>query len=208
VECPTTLTLQGAISMNIYSKSNPPEGFYVYAYLRSKDSATAKAGTPYYIGKGSGQRAYFKNKRQIKPPLDNTLIIILESNLTEVGSLALERRMINWYGRKDLGTGILANLTDGGDGMSNPSLLTRQKIALGQLGKKQSKEHVLKAAASRIGVKRPSHSKNMTGKNNPMYGKKRDKTIGNLGMKWYTDGTIAIMSMDCPAGFVPGRSRK
>ena len=75
--------------MTIYSKSNPPEGFYVYAYLRSKDSITAKAGTPYYIGKGSGQRAYFKNKRQIRPPLDGTLIVILESKLTEIGSLAL-----------------------------------------------------------------------------------------------------------------------
>jgi hypothetical protein len=194
--------------MTIYSKSNPPEGFYVYAYLRSKDSITAKAGTPYYIGKGSGQRAYFKNKRQIRPPLDGTLIVILESKLTEIGSLALERRMITWYGRKDLGTGILANLTDGGDGMSNPSLLTRQKIANGQLGKKQSKEHILKATAKRIGVKRPNHSKNMIGKNNPMYGKKRDKTKGNLGMKWYTDGNIALMAIECPVGFVSGRLPK
>ena len=194
--------------MTIYSKSNPPEGFYVYAYLRSKDSITAKAGTPYYIGKGSGQRAYFKNKRQIRPPLDGTLIVILESKLTEIGSLALERRMITWYGRKDLGTGILANLTDGGDGMSNPSLLTRQKIANGQLGKKQSKEHILKATAKRIGVKRPNQSKNMTGKNNPMYGKKRDKTKGNLGMKWYTDGNIALMAIECPDGFVSGRLPK
>jgi hypothetical protein len=208
VEFPTTLTLEGAISMNIYSKSNLPEGFYVYAYLRSKDSKTAKAGTPYYIGKGSGQRAYFKNKRQIRPPVNDTLIIILEGNLTEVGSLALERRIINWYGRKDLGTGILANLTDGGDGMSNPSLLTRQKIAKGQLGKKQSKEHILKAASKRIGIKRPNHSKHMTGKNNPMYGKKRDKTIGTSGMKWYTNGTTALMAIDCPTGFMPGRLRK
>lgn len=25
--------------------------YYVYAYIRSKDSETARAGTPYYIGK-------------------------------------------------------------------------------------------------------------------------------------------------------------
>jgi hypothetical protein len=125
--------------MNIY-----PQGFYVYAYIRSKDSKTAKAGTPYYIGKGKNNRAFVKHGK-LGMPINKKYIIVMEQNLTNVGALAIERRLIRWYGRKDLGTGILLNMTSGGEGGSDCSPETIAKKTHfgkdnGMYGKKRTDE--------------------------------------------------------------------
>ena len=82
--------------------------YYVYLYLREDK-------TPYYVGKGKGNRVYSKNRRLQPPPKDRILIL---DNLTEEEAFRKEINLIKRYGRKDNGTGILANLTDGGEGSS------------------------------------------------------------------------------------------
>jgi hypothetical protein len=128
--------------MNIYSKSNTPRGFYVYAYLR-------KDNTPYYIGKGKNRRGFsHQNTEKIRTPNDTTRIIVLEENLTELGAWAIERRMIKWYGRKDLGTGILRNETNGGEGTGGYIRTPEQLANLCAAAKKantgrKQKQHVI-----------------------------------------------------------------
>ena len=97
--------------------------YYTYAYLREDK-------TPYYIGKGTGKRIYSTNKR-IKPPKDKSRIIYLKQNLTEEEAFKREVYMIDVFGRKDLGTGILVNMTNGGEGASGwvPSEENKKNIS-------------------------------------------------------------------------------
>ena len=117
--------------MNTYSSTNTENfKYYIYAYIR-------KDGTPYYIGKGSGDRAFRKNKIDRMPaPKNKSQIIIMENNLSEVGALALERRIIRWYGRKDNNTGILRNLTDGGEGGTGTKFTEEHKRKISEARKR------------------------------------------------------------------------
>jgi hypothetical protein len=109
------------------------EDFYVYTYLRED-------GSPYYVGKGKGNRAYAIHSG-FRPPSDRSRIRVYPM-VDEATALAYERYFIHLWGRKDNGTGILQNHTDGGENPPSAkgkarSLRSRRKLsatkkALGQ----------------------------------------------------------------------------
>jgi hypothetical protein len=119
--------------------------YYTYAYLREDR-------TPYYVGKGKGNRIYDKRKT-IKPPKDKSRIILLKQNISEEEAFKHEIYMIAVFGRKDLGTGILYNRTDGGEGSSGivTSQDTRKKLSNIWKGRKHTEETKKKMSENRKG---------------------------------------------------------
>lgn len=165
-----------------------PERFYTYAYLREDR-------TPYYIGKGQKDRAYYKYKGEIKPPKDKSRIIFLKQNLTEEEAFKHEKYMIVVFGRKDLGTGILRNKTDGGEGTSGwvPSEETRRKQRESMkgennpnYGKSPSEETRIKLSKSNKGKSRSQETR-------------RKQSKAKQNKKYWNDGNgNLVRSIECP----------
>ena len=115
--------------------------FYVYVYSDLN-------GTPFYVGKGHGDRAFshLKNARKWNATDRNTLrlhaireildrgaipsIKFVETNLTESEAIDLERELIKQYGRLNNNTGTLTNLTDGGEGTTGHRHTAKTKLKI------------------------------------------------------------------------------
>lgn len=97
----------------------------VYLHRRNDDLSI------FYVGMGSKKRPYSKRDRNnywnnvVKKHGYYTEIVA--DNLSVEDAYELEMFLISELGRKDLGTGRLVNLTDGGDGCKKPNLKTIKK---------------------------------------------------------------------------------
>jgi hypothetical protein len=103
--------------------------YYVYAHQKETD------GKCFYIGKGSGKRAWTKQARnQYWKNVVNKhgyKVIILVNNISEIKALELEQSFIS-----QVGLNKLTNLTTGGEGYSHSE---ETKLKLSQATKGKSK---------------------------------------------------------------------
>lgn len=116
--------------------------FYTYAWLRQD-------GTPYYIGKGTGNRAYRSHRRgenKMSAP-SRERVLFLKQNITEFDAYKHEMYMISHYGCKSEG-GILINMTNGGEGSSGrkPSEYCIKRTIECNRGKTFTEEHKKKVS--------------------------------------------------------------
>jgi hypothetical protein len=116
--------------------------FYTYLWLRED-------GTPYYVGKGSGERAFISDNHNVPCPPE--LNILIQEFSSETEAYEAEEFLIAYYGRKDLGTGCLRNLTDGGIGGLSRVFTDEHRQRLSESFGEASQKHLSKLHAARIG---------------------------------------------------------
>lgn len=93
--------------------------FYVYCWCYPD-------GRPFYVGKGNGRRdtqpkhntIFSRIVAKIRREGGEPVVVRWQDGLCEGDAFLLEKSYIKLLGRRDTGTGVLANMTDGGDGVS------------------------------------------------------------------------------------------
>lgn len=120
--------------------------YYVYEHRE------ADTGRTFYVGKGFGNRAWRMDSRNnhwnnVRNKHGLSVHLVYEG-LSERQAFYIESEIISAYGRENL-----CNLTDGGEGISNPSIETRRKLSESHKGIKKSHEERLAMSHRMMGEK-------------------------------------------------------
>ena len=145
---------------------------YIYSHPITKE--------PFYVGKGCNDRSHSHLKGRTKRDNlhlynfiqkmireNNTPIIEIINVTCENTALRLEQFLINQYGRKDLGTGTLLNLTDGGENPPHPSGKDHPMFGRSRLPNSGS----FKSGKDHVGYGKPGCWRGVKKEDHPMFGK-------------------------------------
>ena len=136
--------------------------YYVYIHRRKDNNEV------FYVGI-SRQEKYFRvNTKTGRNPIWNNIVNkygfigeVLYSNLSKEDACLIEKALIKSYGRINTNSGVLANLTAGGDGSVDcpKSFETKNKMRKARVGKPLSEDIKNKMSATRKGKKATNETK-------------------------------------------------
>ena len=198
--------------------------FEEYAFLQE----------PFYVGKGYGNRAYeHLNEKRVYNPFKHRkikkiqkeglepVIVFVEKNVSDEEAINLEKKLINLIGRSDKKKGPLTNLTDGGDGtlglLRSDESIQKQKKTLAEnsnwkaaMKSKEFSEKMSEILKERYKDpnERKKQSKRLSGKNNPMYGKKGSQKQKDAVRKAHKEGKITLSEKGRQSLIQAGKKRK
>jgi hypothetical protein len=144
----------------------------------------------FYVGIGKHEKRAFNKSRRYKPWKDliknhDYIVEITHKDIIWEEACAIEKYLIAFYGRRDLGLGELVNMTDGGEGVKNLSQESRSKMAVnkgmfGELNYFYGKKHngdLSRFGIQNIGKEAWSKGKKLIGEKYSIGGKKNKGKI-------------------------------
>jgi hypothetical protein len=145
--------------------------YYVYCH---KNPITHEI---FYIGKGTGSRAYITQSRgkfwkHYVNKYGIPIVEILQNNLNELEAFELEKQLIKEYGRRNTNSGCLVNSTDGGEGCSGMKHTdeTKKTLSISRKGKSSNAK-----GSKRSKESREIQSQRMLGSKRGNYRERKDK---------------------------------
>ena len=161
--------------------------FYVYVHKKKT------TGEVFYVGKGTGKRAYHKTKRSKfwKNIVEKHGYVVefIEVGLQEWYAFELEQNLIAYYGRRDLEEGCLVNATEGGEGSAGHLWTADMKEWRSQKTKEQfsSAEMRKKASDAKKGKRLSEEARLQSIKTLDQHREKAKKAVSEmLKKKWKT----------------------